>query len=357
MNKISKVIFALPNMASGGAERVVATLANKLIAKDICVEIWLYYGTVLHYGLDDRISVKYLQMSSFSILKRASHIRSLLKAEKLKHNLVFVPFLSSILNISILANLTIGVPLVACERNNPYIKGNSCFRKFINQLPFLVADYCVFQTEAARKYYSKVRDKKCSIVPNPVSPSLHNWGGHVDPSKLISVCRLHKQKNISMTLDVISILKPRYHNIHIDIYGEGELRDEIESEISSRNLVHNVSLRGVSKDVPAILEEASIFISTSDYEGISNSMLEAMSVGMPIVCTDCPIGGAAYMLKDGAGVLTPVKDAVAFAKAVAYLLDNTNRAEEMGQKAKERVQLYTPEIIANQWLSIFNSLV
>ena len=357
MDKINKVIFALPNMASGGAERVVAILANQIVSKDIAVEIWLYYGKILHYNLDSRIGVKCLQMSNSSIFKRTLILRRLLNVEKKKYKLVFVPFLSSVLNISIFANLTVGIPLVACERNNPYLKGMGYFRKLINELPFMLADHCVFQTQDAREYYSRVRNKRCSILVNPVSPSSIYWNGIVDPSKLISVCRLHKQKNLYMTLDVISILKKKYKDVHVDIYGDGELRDVIELEIKSRDLIGNVSLKGVSKDINSLLAKSSIFISTSDYEGISNSMLEAMSVGMPLVCTDCPIGGAAYMLKDGAGVLTPVRDAVAFAKAVSDLLDNASHAVEIGLKAKETIKLYTPEMISNKWLSIFNSLI
>lgn len=333
MKTVKKVIFALPNMSSGGAERVVSILANNLVKRGVKVEIWLYYGLTLHYQLDKLVQVDYLDLENFSIRKRIAILHSKLKQVKQKErDIVFIPFLGAILNISVVANLGTGIPLVACERNNPYIHGTTLLQKIKAQIPFLMATHCVFQTPDARDYYSLVSSHRCSVIINPITQSSYNWKGVLSPSRLISVCRLHKQKNLPMTFDVVELLKQKIPDLHIDIYGDGDLKYAIEDEIDKRGLAHNVSLMGVTKNVPFVLSNASVFISTSDFEGISNSMLEAMSVGMPLLCTDCPIGGARLMLKDGAGILSPIKDAELFANSLEELLSNHKKATELGAK-------------------------
>ena len=357
MRSVTKVIFALPNMSSGGAERVVSILANNMSRKNISVEIWLYYGFSLHYPLDSSVRIAFLDLSNLSTVNRISAIHNRLRDEKkTKERIVFVPFLSAILKVSVIANLGIGIPLVACERNNPYIHGSKLHQRLWAQIPFLRADHCVFQTPDARAYYSLVSDNKCSVITNPIPKSSYSWNGSASPQKLISVCRLHRQKNLPMTIDVIDRLKDVFPDIHLDIYGDGDLKESLEAEILKRGLSKHVALKGLTKEVPLRLANSSVFISTSDYEGISNSMLEAMSVGMPIVCTDCPIGGARLMLRGGAGVLTPIRDVNLFVSEVENLLNNPEQAIKLGQKAKEVSLQYSAERITQMWLSVFDRL-
>lgn len=357
MNNIT-IIFALPNMASGGAERVVSILANNIVTHHLSVKVWLYYGTTIHYDLDPKVCVDSLNFGHLSVLQRIHQLRIKLKDVKAScNNVIFIPFLTSILNISIVAKIGLGIPIIACERNNPYVKGEKGWKRFLVELPFRFAQHCIFQTQEARLYYSHVPDRKCSIVINPVNQSDYLWEGKLDYEHLVSVCRMHEQKNLPMTLDVIETLKQNEGNVHLSIYGEGELKDYIEKEIQRRGLSLNISLMGVTKSITKVLSQSSVFMSTSNYEGISNSMLEAMSVGMPIICTDCPIGGARLLLKDGAGVLVPVNDRETFTKELEQLINDSQKSRLMAATARNTALKYTPVCISNQWLSIIKSLL
>lgn len=358
MRTIKKVIFSLPNMTAGGAERVVSILANKLTERGIVVEIWLYYGNTIHYHLDERVKIHALSLLNKSHKQRVKTLHNrLVQAKQKDAKIVFIPFLSAILQLSIIANIGTGIPVIACERNNPYIKGKKWYQRIIAQVPFLMATHCVFQTPDARAYYYLLRDRKCTIIVNPIPESCYKWDGTVSASKIVSVCRLHKQKNLIMTLEIIEALRNRFPNIHIDIYGEGDMKDELVREISKRNLSDYVELKGLTYNVPLILSQSSVYISTSDFEGISNSMLEAMSVGMPIICTDCPIGGARMMLKEGAGILSPVGDVHFFASSLEKILLNPNDAKSLGHKAMLVSLNYTDDKIADMWSSLFNTLL
>lgn len=352
-----KIIFALPDLGSGGAERVVSLLSNELIDKGYSVDIIMMFGNRIQYQLHPQINLIQLDLGGLSKFDRILKLRRQLKILINDNNeVIIVQFQDSVLNTMLIASFGLKTKIIACERNNPYIKGTSLMKKLRAMLPYKFADYCVFQTPDARKYYSIVSDKSCSVIINPITIPQLSWNGKIDEKHLISICRLHKQKNIPMTLEVIDLLKNKYPNIHLDIYGEGNMKDEILEEIRKRGLQNNITLCGTTKQVTQKLAEASIFISTSDFEGISNSMLEAMAVGLPMVCTDCPIGGARLMLGDGAGLLSEIGNIKQFAENLDGLLHNHDKCRLMSAFAKEKASQYTLLNIAQRWIDVFNKL-
>lgn len=352
-----KIIFALPDLGSGGAERVVSILSNEFINKGYSVDIVMMFGNRVQYQLHPQINIIQLNLRGLGRIDRIIKVRRQLKI-LLKNNkdAIIVPFQDSVLNTVLISSWGLKTKIIACERNNPYIKGTSLLKKLRVMLPYKLADYCVFQTPDARKYYSIISDQKCSIIINPITIPTQTWNGRIDEKHLISICRLHKQKNLPMTLDVVNILKVKYPNIHLDIYGEGNLKEEISRELQKKGLEENIRLCGTTKQVTQKLADASIFISTSDFEGISNSMLEAMAVGVPMVCTDCPIGGAHMMLCDGAGLLSEVGNTKQFAEKLDLLLSDHYKCRTMSEIAKNKTSKYTSFYIAQQWIEVFNKL-
>ena len=92
--------------------------------------------------------------------------------------------------------------------------------------------------------------------------------------------------------------------------------------------------------------DAYMFVLTSDYEGIPNSLIEAMSLGVPVVATDCTPGGAALLINNkNNGILVPRGSAHEVAKAMTYLLDNPSQAEKYGENARKVIEKYSEEKI------------
>ena len=352
---MKKAIFILPDLGSGGAERVVSILCAEFIKKGAEVDVIMMLGGRIQYDFDKSIKCHNLNLLQYSFLKRIGVLRCLLKS-LLKGNskTAIFAFHDSCLNYTLAASVGLNVKIISSERNNPYRKGTSLWSKIKATIPYALSSCIVFQTVEARKYYGLLLEKKCRIIPNPIVCSDYLWRQNISPQSLISVCRLHEQKNIPMTLDVIRILKTKIPQIHLDIYGEGDLKKRIEKMIIEKDIKDNVSLCGTTKNVTKVLSEHSVFISTSDFEGISNSMLEAMSVGMPIICTNCPIGGAELMLSDGAGILTPVKDVTAFTDELYKILSDRQLAIKLGKTAYEKSLQFSPEKIAESWYSLID---
>lgn len=350
-----KVVFVLPNLGAGGAERVVTILARRLINKNFSVDILLLQDDVMHYDVPDGVNVICLNTKGMNHFQRLKSIRKFLKTIK-KDKPILVPFQDSCLKNILLAKVGLGIPVIATERNNPFIKGETKWARFKASIPFRFSNFAVFQTPDARKYYSGLKDKKCKVIPNPIASVNLRWQGNIDPNKLISVCRLHSQKNLPMLIDAIEIVKKTYSNVKVNVYGEGELRKSLEEKIKDKDLQDNISLCGRTDSVHQKMAESSIYLCSSNFEGISNSMLEAMSIGMPIISTDCPIGGAKMMLHDGAGILTSVGNSEEFAKAILKILDNPEEGQRMAEKALEESKKYSESFILESWIEVFNIL-
>lgn len=347
-----KIIFAIPDLGSGGAERVISILCNRFSSLGYAVEVLLFFGERIHYQLPFNVKTTKLNLLKESFPHRILKLRSVLKfIRKGKEQLIIYAFHDSVLNYLLAAKIGItNLKIISAERNNPYIKGISLFSRIKASIPYFLSSHSVFQTNDAELYYFLPK-QKCTVIPNPIAESQYKWTGNISPDRLVSVCRLHSQKNIPMSLEIINSLRNQFPNIHLNIYGEGAMKNDIDHLIKQKGLEKHITLKGVTTEVTKILSESSVFISTSDFEGISNSMLEAMSVGMPIVCTDCPIGGASLMLSDGAGILSPVGDVQTFINNLTKVLTNNNLANELAKKAYLTSKKYTPDQIAEKWLA------
>ena len=98
-----------------------------------------------------------------------------------------------------------------------------------------------------------------------------------------------------------------------------------------------------------------MFVSSSDFEGMSNSMLEAMALGLPCVCTDCPAGGARAVIKDGEnGLLTPVGDSHALYLAMKKVAENPELAAKLSKNSVKIREEQSVDKIIKKWMELIN---
>lgn len=353
----SKICFFLPNLNAGGAERVVTILADSFAQKGFSVDIVLLLNNEVKYDVAPAVNVVKLNTEKLSKLKRCLVLRKCLRSVKKDFDCVYaISFQPWCLNFLLCAAVGLRLHIVATERNNPYRNGSNLYRRIKYSLPFLLSDACVFQTPDARDYYLFLRSRKCFVIPNPIRSSDYKWEKYISPDAMVCFCRLHPQKNLKMAIDCVGEVKKTFPNACLKVYGDGSIKDEMVRYAAEKGLSENVLFCGLCSDVLQIMAKSSLFLSTSDYEGISNSMLEAMSVGMPIVCTDCPIGGAKMMLNDGAGVLVPTRDSRYCASKIIELFNNPDKMAAMGSQAYEKSKKYSIVEIVKLWSTVIDGL-
>ena len=131
----------------------------------------------------------------------------------------------------------------------------------------------------------------------------------------------------------------------------------MKKQAESYGLSDRVLLKGTSNKIHDLIYDASLFVLSSDYEGLPNTLLEAMTLGIPSISTDCRPGGAREIISDGEdGLITPVGDRERLAEAMKELIINHDRAMTMASKAAIAMERYRSEIIYSEWEEFFVKL-
>ena len=199
-----------------------------------------------------------------------------------------------------------------------------------------------------RKYHPHVE-----VVPNIV----HLNEGKIaslENKRVIWVGRFENQKRPLDIIKIWQIVYPKFPEWHLDIYGEGEQRQELEDVAMTLNM--NIHIHQPTELIFDAYRKSSVLVSTSLFEPFGLVMPEAMSCGMPVVAYNCPYGPA-EIIKDGYdGFLVTCYDVDDFAEKLCMLIDNEPLRKIMGQNAIQSTLRFRKEKIIPQWINLFESL-
>ena len=166
-----------------------------------------------------------------------------------------------------------------------------------------------------------LRRPQRSRIPNgiDVRPAIERSGIH-RPKRLMWTGRFVHQKGLDLLIDALARIGPLSDRYTIDLHGDGPLRQSLAERADAAGLGHVVRFSGVldKNDVRAKLAMADGFLLPSRYEGMSNSALEAMEAGLPVLCTSC--GGIDVAVQEGAGWVCAAGDVISLATALETML-------------------------------------
>ncbi len=350
---MKKVGFIIPALSGGGAERVASYLANGL-SKFYEVTVYTITADTCTYALAEGVVHKHLSVEARGKISRVTKRFSKL-VKMIENEDVIIAFDR---NYGVTAGLKAKKKVIASERNDPYSNmSRHSFWKYYRDHLYRRASHVVFQTPYARDYFSGKIRAHSTIIENPIDDSIDIPYTGADSHTLIAACRLTEQKNIPMMLRAFELFSARHPDYELHICGEGPLKGEIEQQLAERGLADKVLLQGYVNDVKERMGRSLMYLSSSDYEGISNTMLEAMAVGMPVICTDCPAGGAKMSIEDGVnGLLVPVGDADAMADAMCRLVEDPALRASLGARAREVRVRFSQSAIVEKWRQVIESL-
>lgn len=344
-----KIAFTMSWLRGGGAERVVCELANTFSEIGHEISILVTKSADCAYFLNAQIRLIDLSEYDHGILSRIRAVRRCLQDHAFD---VVISFLTGTNIETIMAAYGTKIPVIVSERNNPHVDPRSKISRFLRAVTYPHADGYVFQTPDARDFFHKKIQKKSVVIQNPINPELPDvWLGERE-RRVVNVGRLFPQKNQKLFIDAFAEFRKEHPEFIAEIYGDGPLEQELREYIRSRHLEDAVFLRGFSKTVLYDIRNASMFVLSSDYEGMSNALIEAVGMGIPCISTDHPIGGARITITDEVnGYLVPVGDIKAMADKMAQIADHNEISQYLSANGLSLREQLSVRCIAEEWLT------
>lgn len=347
---MDRIVFVIPDMPGGGTERVVALLANEYCRRGMEVTILLFAGHETAYPLCDGIEVVSVgNPSGGRISERLGRIGRMHRFYREHKGCQIWAF--SVMGAVFSAVAALGQRhfVLVSERNDP----SKYEHPKIRNLSYRLADVVICQTPDAVESFPAAIRRKAAVIPNPLE--LENavpYEGEREP-RIVAVGRLSAQKNHKLLLEAFAGFAGKHEAYVLEIYGKGELEEELKRLTKSLGIADRVRFQGFCDNVQEKIRTASMYVLSSDYEGISNSMLEAMALGMPVIATDCPIGGSRMYIQDGVnGFLVPVGDARALSAAMDRLAGDSKLGRRLGAEAAKLRENLMVSKIADRFLAL-----
>ena len=302
---------------------------------------------------DTGIVLKEIEVERKKGLRRLTQIRQLksyISKNKIDIIISFTKYPNFMANV---VGKQLRKPVIIAERGDPFVDySSSLLDRFFLRI-ITKATGAVFQTVEASRFYPKKLQNRSVIIPNPIFlTEIPNVAPVENRNKtIISIGRLDNvQKRYDVMLDAFELFSKTHDDYILLIYGSGLDEEKIKEWIKERSLQSKVSFKGISKCPTKDMATEGIFLITSDYEGISNSLLEAMAIGMPVVSTDSTPGGARMLIKDHInGMLVPIRDIKAISIALCEMADNPELATKCGEEAKKVLIDFSTERVFSLW--------
>lgn len=360
-----KIGFLINDLNAGGAERATVSLANYFSKKGVHTEIITFKDIDSFYPLNDDVTHLRLGFDEIALslsakrllgaFKRMLKIRSFIKRRKLDA-LIGMSF--SMTWYTVIATVFTKTKSVGTERNNPYkykaTKINSFLRKFFYKL----CNGYIFQTKKSSLFFTNELRKNDIIIPNAIfNETVYDLTPPADREKLIcAVGRLNKQKRFDILINAFASISEKIPEHKLIIFGEGELRNELEEQITSLGLEKRVFLPGTDPQVVKAVNRADVFVLSSDLEGMPNVLMEAMAMGVPCVSTRCDMGPEELIENRENGILVEVGNTQQIADSILEIINNPELSDKLSANARELLKTHSIDAISRKWLEFLNNI-
>lgn len=384
--------MVMPVMKGGGAERVASLLMNEFHRCGHDVEFVLTSSTpeeVVRTDLSEEIPLVLLQehgprkglrvLSSIIcrifeafkmpvpayaaylsfISEYSKEIKQLRQKLIANPELTIIAFLQPSIPMAVFAARGLPNRIIISERGNPERLMKKRYGEKFIQKYYAQISVAVFQTKEARDTYPADVREKGVVISNPIKSNLPEPFAGKRNKNITTFCRISIQKNLPMLIQAYSLLHQEYPEYKLRIIGDAlneegqEVQRAIHEQMKQLELEGAVEILPFSSNVHEDILEDFMYVNSSDYEGISNAMLEAMAIGMPVVCTDCPIGGAhATIQHEVNGMLVPVGDTQAMYLAMKQIIEDEELAQRLSSNAAKLRESLSLENIAKQWMEL-----
>lgn len=359
-----RVLLLSNSLGIGGAERLVASLADQLAARGHQVMVVSLVGPTLFKPDNPQVEVVALQMSKTP----AGFVRGYLGVRRLIRRFRPDVVHSHMVHANLLARLlrlSISIPRLICTAHNTNEGGR--LRMLAYRLTDGLADLSTnvsLEAVAAFEQKGAVPKGRMLAVMNGIdcaefyadaasrAQTRRLLASTESEQVFIAVGRLTEAKDFPNLLRAFVSVSEACPHACLWIVGDGPLRNELEAQAMSLGLGGRVRFLGIRRDVPLLLRAADIFVLSSAWEGFCLAAAEAMATQLPVVVTDC--GGVRETVGD-CGFMVPAGDSAALAVAMLQAARlSPGQAQLIGERARQRVlELYSLERMVDRWQTLY----
>lgn len=384
-------MFVIPNLIGGGAQKTVANLS--LILKEYYdIYIVTFHESVEKYTYNGKYYCLNFNLTKNKLINKINLLRKIILLKKIKKEAsidVSISFLPEADVFNMLAS--IGEKRIISIRNNlsnaAYIKGRfkNLFMKSLSSCSKIVAITNGVREDMITNF--KIDKNKITTIYNPAMTIKFSENKMINEKlfstpTIITVGRLEHQKGQWHLIRAFKKVVEEYDNSMLLILGEGSLKKYLENLIKDLGLESNIKLLGFKENPYDYIKKSDIFVFPSLYEGLGNTLLEVLQLGIPIISTDCNFGPREILSPESDykmriynsidfssdyGVLVPIfdgklynandtltKEELIMSSAILKVLKNSELRSKLSYKEKERAKHFSEKIIANEWRKVID---
>ena len=215
-------------------------------------------------------------------------------------------------------------------------------------------DQLVVLNESEQQFYV---NKNIAVIPNPTENSANR--AIVSSKKIMAAGRISPVKNFGDLIEAFVHVAKAFQEWELHFFGEDYVgtQEKLEQKVKNHGLQSQIRFMGVSSDLKASMRNYSIYAMTSESECFPMVLLEALSVGLPVISYDSPTGPKHILTNNEDSLLVPYKNLDIFVEKLKQLMQNENLRKQLGAKGQVNVQRFSIEIIIHQWKDLFISLI
>lgn len=348
-----KINFLISSLSGGGAEKVLTTLAKEFANDGNDVAILSLEKRPQFYQVDKKVKiVKVDNKGKGKIRETLCDYKAIRTFLKNRNADMSISFLSRCNLLTLAAKIGTKNKVIVCDRNNP-LKEHSVKAFRVSCLIYRLATAISVQTEQIKSFYPKYLQKKIFVIENPIDmDTLRKQvdGVEIKREKVISsMGRLEPQKDFKTLIEAFQLIAKEHQDWKVKIYGIGDMKDELQELIDSKQLQNQVILCGRTEKPYLALSESEIFVLSSNYEGFPNVLCEAMFAGCACISSDC-VSGPRELINNGEnGYLFDIGDSKTLSKQLETLINDDECRNKFSENAFNTVQRLTVENIFEKW--------
>ncbi len=356
---MEKVLIVIPQMGTGGAEKLIVNLLENFDYRKIDLHLMILYNFCNENNFEQRI--KKLPVHIYTLnKKRGIDLFAIFKAKKIISKIkpkIINTHLDSITTMLLSFNKK---QIIFHTVHNIAENEAGGFQYFLRKLCLRIFNFKFIAIsdliQKSISAYYKIKSSEIKIIYNGINTNefkcIREKNNKIDKINIISVGSLKHQKNYFEMIEIIKCLKNNSFDINLTILGDGVLKEQIQEKIKELNLNNFITLIGNVNNVQQYLSKADIYLSTSLYEGLPLSILEAMASGLPIISSR--VGGVPDIVINGEnGFLYELGNINDCVKSISTLINDYDLRYQMGQNSKERSKIYDSKSCARKYENLY----